>query len=196
MEDLILNCLPAFGGGYVRRLFMIMDKFISLGVPMGHFCLRTDYCFKPTSCWLNPLIEAGWVFYLTVTDAACYHDGHRSLKKMQEDCIREVAIEGKDEEYRKQAIIRVTDAGFDEEVLFDQDQFITTLLRLPEFQRKMTGPEFRNLLGKYYHAQEEKFGLRSGLLATCYKQVFLFLWARLVTARFISTCEALGAGSA
>ncbi len=168
-EDLLLHCMPAFGAGYVRRIYGVLDQVIGKGVPLVIAIAGPVTVSNQHRVWLNPLIEAGWVAYITITDAACYHDGHRSLKKFHDDCIKEVAIEGMDEEYRKEAIIRVTDAGFDEEVLFDQDKFITTLLRLPEFQRTMTGPEFRNLLGKYYHAQEQKFKIRSGLLATCYK---------------------------
>src|SRR5204862_6808623 len=34
----------------------------------------------------------------------------------------------------------------------------------------MTGTELRNLLGKYYAAQEEHHGVAAGLLATCYRQ--------------------------
>jgi deoxyhypusine synthase len=33
----------------------------------------------------------------------------------------------------------------------------------------MTGAEFRNLLGKYYAAQEEAHGVEPGLLSTCYR---------------------------
>jgi deoxyhypusine synthase len=169
MEELIKDCFTVFGGGYIRRIYMILDLMISRGVPLIISVAGPLTVSNQHRTWFNDLIEAGWVAYITVTDAICYHDGHRSLKKFRDDCIKEVQIEGRDEEYRKAGIIRVTDAGFDEEVLFDQDKFITTLLRRPEFQRKMTGPEFRNLLGKYYQAQEKKFGLRPGLLATCYK---------------------------
>src|SRR5580704_9835021 len=71
---------------------------------------------------------------------------------------------------RDEGTIRVTDMAFDEGVLLDQDRFLTAVLSRPEFQRKMTGTELRNLLGKYYAAQEEQHGIESGLLAICHQR--------------------------
>jgi deoxyhypusine synthase len=57
--------------------------------------------------------------------------------------------------------------AFDESVLFDQDRFISACLSLPEFQRKMTGTEFRNRLGRIYGLQEQANHAPEGLLAAC-----------------------------
>jgi len=54
-------------------------------------------------------------------------------------------------------------------VLLDQDRFLTAVLALPEFQRKMSGTELRHLLGKHYAAQEKQNGVQAGLLSTCHK---------------------------
>jgi deoxyhypusine synthase len=59
--------------------------------------------------------------------------------------------------------------AFDEDVLLDQDRFLTAVLTRPEFQHKMTGTELRYRLGAYYAAQEQQNGVRSGLLTTCHK---------------------------
>jgi deoxyhypusine synthase len=59
--------------------------------------------------------------------------------------------------------------AFDEDILLDQDRFLSALLQLPEFQRKMSGPEFRNLLGARYAAQEARTGVEPGLLSTCHR---------------------------
>ena len=97
-----------------------------------------------------PLLETGWVAYLSTTDAVCYHDGHRSLDAHRDGPVFEVPIWGDDGALRDDGTIRVTDMAFDEEVLLDQDRFLSAVLRQPEFQHKMTGTELRYRLGAYY----------------------------------------------
>jgi deoxyhypusine synthase len=63
----------------------------------------------------------------------------------------------------------VTDVGFPEEVLLDQDKFLSACLQLPEFQKKMTGTEMRYRLGGLYAAQERRGRAPHGLLATCHR---------------------------
>jgi len=46
---------------------------------------------------------------------------------------------------------------------------ISAVLQKEEFQKCMTTTERNYLLGKYYAAQEKCFGVKPGLLATCYK---------------------------
>ncbi|MBC7927732.1 MAG: deoxyhypusine synthase family protein, partial [Bryobacteraceae bacterium] len=72
-----------------------------------------------------------------------------------------------DAKLREEGTIRVTDMAFDEEVLLDQDRFLSAVLRLPEFQHRMTGTEMRYRLGRFYAAQEQRNGVPSGLLSTC-----------------------------
>jgi deoxyhypusine synthase len=55
-------------------------------------------------------------------------------------------------------------------VLLEQDEFIRSILRQEEFQRKMSGPEFRSLLGRRYAAQEAANGVSEGLLALCWRK--------------------------
>jgi deoxyhypusine synthase len=57
--------------------------------------------------------------------------------------------------------------AFDEEVLLDQDRFLTAVLSRPEFQRSMTGTELRYRLGTFYAEQERANAVAPGLLATC-----------------------------
>jgi deoxyhypusine synthase len=119
--------------------------------------------------WLIPLLETGWVAYISTTDAVCYHDGHRSLDAYKSGPIHEVPINSNDAALRDEKTIRVTDMAFDEGVLLDQDRFLSAVLSQPEFQRKMTGTEMRYLLGRYYGAQETKNGVPAGLLSTCHR---------------------------
>ena len=64
---------------------------------------------------------------------------------------------------RDDSVIRVTDMGFDESVLLDQDRFLTAVLQRPEFQTKMTGTELRYRLGAFYAEQELRSGVQPGL---------------------------------
>jgi deoxyhypusine synthase len=165
-DELLRCCLPAFGGAYLRRIYTILDSAIGTGCPMTVAVAGPVTVSGQHQAWLIPLLETGWVAYVSTTDAVCYHDGHRSLAGRR-DCVFEVPIFGDDGALREQRIIRVADMAFDEDILFDQDRFLSALLRRPEFQRKMSGTEFRYKLGLWYAAMEKAGGVESGLLATC-----------------------------
>jgi deoxyhypusine synthase len=168
LDDILRFCLPAFGGAYLRRLYTILDDAIGAGCPLTLAIAGPVTVSGQHQAWLIPLLETGWVAYISTTDAVCYHDGHRSLDGHR-DPIYEVPIFGDDAALRDEGTIRVTDMAFDEDVLFEQDRFVTAVLLRPEFQKRMSGTELRYLLGRIYAAQEEKNGIAPGLLATCHR---------------------------
>ncbi len=168
LDDIFRHCLPAFGGAYLRRIYTILDRAIGMGCPITMAVAGPVTVSGQHQVWLIPLLETGWVAYLSTTDAVCYHDGHRSLNAHR-DPVFEVPIFGDDGALRDERTIRVTDMAFDEDVLLDQDRFLTAILQRPEFQKKMTGTELRNLLGRYYSDQEKANGVQEGLLATCHR---------------------------
>ena len=169
LDDLFRHCLPAFGGAFFRRIYEILDRAIGMGCPLTVSIAGPVTVSGQHQTWLIPLLETGWVAYLSTTDAVCYHDGHRSLTAHTNDPIFEVPIWGDDGALRDDRTIRVTDMAFGEDVLLDQDKFLTALLRHPDFQHKMTGTELRYRLGQFYAAQEAKNGVEPGLLAVCHK---------------------------
>jgi deoxyhypusine synthase len=169
LDELFTHCLPAFGGAYLRRIYQILDRAIGEGCPLTLAISGPVTVSGQHQTWLLPLLETGWVAYLSTTDAVCYHDGHRSLDAYKSGPIHEVPIFSDDAALREEGTIRVTDMAFDEGVLLDQDRFVSAVLSRPEFQRKMTATEMRYLLGKYYAAQESQNGVEPGLLATCYR---------------------------
>src|ERR1039458_9230812 len=124
LDELFTHCLPSFGGAFLRRIYQILDRAIGMGCPLTVAVSGPVTVSGQHHTWLIPLLETGWVAYLSTTDAVCYHD---------------------------------------------QDRFVTAVLALPEFQRKMAGTELRFLLGKYYAAQEQQNGVTGGLLSTCYR---------------------------
>ena len=167
LDEVFRHCLPAFGGAYLRRIYTILDRAIGEGCPLTLSIAGPVTVSGQHQAWLIPLLESGWVAYLSTTDAVCYHDGHRSLNEHKHGPVHEVPIFGDDRALRDEKTIRVTDMAFDEDVLLDQDRFLTAVLSLPEFQKKMTGTELRNKLGKFFGAQEERNGVVPGLLSTC-----------------------------
>ncbi|MEP6715189.1 MAG: deoxyhypusine synthase family protein [Terriglobia bacterium] len=169
LHEIFEHCLPAFGGAILRRVFTILDRAITQGCPITLSIAGPVTVSAQHQAWLIPLLETGWVAYISTTDAVCYHDGHRSLNAHTKDAVYEVPIFGDDGALRDEGVIRVTDMGFAEEVLLDQDKFLTAVLSLPEFQKKMTGTELRNRLGSLYAQQERRNNVQPGLLATCHK---------------------------
>src|SRR6267154_1808445 len=169
LEEIFTHCLPAFGGAYLRRIFQILDQAIGMGCPLTLAISGPVTVSGQHHTWLNPLLETGWVAYLSTTDAVCYHDGHRSLKEHVGDTVFEVPIFGDDGALRDEKTIRVTDMAFDEQVLLDQDAYLSRILRLPEFQKKMAGTELRYLLGGHYAEQEKQYQVAEGLLACCHR---------------------------
>jgi len=167
LDALFEGSLPAFGAAYLRRVWTLLDEAIGKGLPMTLAISGPVTVSGQHYTWLGPLLDTGWFCLLSTTDAVCYHDGHRALTGAREHPFHEVPIFGDDGALRDEAIIRVTDVGFDESVLLDQDRYLRALLRRPEFQRKMTGTEFRYLLGKAFEAEERKHGVPEGLLALC-----------------------------
>jgi deoxyhypusine synthase len=167
VHEIFENCLPAFGGAILRRVYAILDRAIEKNCPITLSIAGPITVSGQHQAWLIPLLETGWVAYISTTDAVCYHDGHRSLNAHLKDPIYEVPIFGDDGALRDEKVIRVTDMGFDEEVLLDQDKFLAAVLSRPEFQKKMTGTELRYRLGSFYGAQEQRNGVEPGLLSTC-----------------------------
>jgi deoxyhypusine synthase len=168
LHELITHCFPAFGGAFLRRIYTILDQAIGMGCPITLAISGPITVSGQHQAWLIPLLETGWIGYLSTTDAVCYHDGHRSLNA-HKDPIFEVPIWGDDGALRDDRTIRVTDMAFDEDVLLDQDRFLTAILQLPEFQHSMTGTELRYRLGAIYAEQERTAAVDPGLLATCHR---------------------------
>jgi len=165
VHEIFEHCLPAFGGAILRRVYTILDRAMAAGCPLTISIAGPITVSGQHQAWLIPLLETGYVAYLSTTDAVCYHDGHRSLNEHSVDPIYEVPIFGDDGQLRDEGVIRVTDMGFDEAVLLDQDKFLAAMLTRPEFQKKMTGTELRYKLGAHYAAQEKATGVQPGLLS-------------------------------
>ena len=190
LAELLSECLPSFGGGYLRRIWTLLDEAIGKGLPMTLSVSGPVTASGQHHSWLNPLLDTGWFCMISTTDAVCYHDGHRSLEGANEDSLFEVPIDGDDTALREADIIRITDIGFKEKLLLDQDAFIQDCLSSAEFQRRMSGTEMRNLLGARYAEAEAARGVREGLLALCERKAIpIFVGAPSDGSVFLSSMK-------
>ena len=164
--DVITHMFPAYVGRQERTAFELMRRAV-----------REDCCTFLTfsgamtpaglhqSC-LIPLLDRGLVDVITTTGANLYHDAHRVIGHR----IREIEPNAGDLQYRLARVIRIYDLGFWEETLLETDKLFSAILRLPEFQKKMTTVELHYLLGKHVAAIEEALGVESpSLLSTAYR---------------------------
>ena len=170
LDQLLEGSLPAFGGAWLRRVWQLLDEAIGKGLPMTLSVSGPVTLSGQGRTWLNPLLDTGWFLLVSTTDAVCYHDGHRALNGAPDHPFFHVDVHGNDGALRDDRTIRVTDVGFSEEVLLEQDAYLRSVLRQPEFQRRMSGTEFRYLLGRRYAAQETQNEVPEGLLALCWRK--------------------------
>jgi len=165
--ELLDHAFGAYVGRQERTAFELMRR--SLEEDASIF-LTLSGAMTPAglhqSC-IIPLVDAGAISVISTTGANLYHDAHRVMRHH----IREVNPTAGDLQYRRARIIRIYDLGFDEEVLLDTDRLFSAIIRKPEFQRKMTTPQFHFLLGKHLDAIEEELGVEQpSLLSTCYRR--------------------------
>jgi deoxyhypusine synthase len=170
LDELLEGSLPSFGGGFLRRIWQLLDEAVGRGVPMTLSVAGPVTASGQHYAWLNPLLDSGWFAWVSVTDAICYHDLHRALETVRESDFHEVPIFGDDGQLRDEAVIRITDIGFPEDVLLDTDLFLREVLKRPEFQRRMSGPQFRNALGAVAAQAEAATEAREGFLALCQRK--------------------------
>ncbi|MEX1024076.1 MAG: deoxyhypusine synthase family protein [Planctomycetota bacterium] len=190
LDQIFEDALPAFGGAQLRRVWQLLDEAIGRGIPMSLAVSGPVTLSGQAQTWLNPLLDTGWFFLISTTDAVCYHDGHRALDDAQAHPFFHVPIFGDDGGLRDERTIRVTDVGFDEDVLLEQDRFLRACLRQPEFQQPMSGPEFRNKLGARFAAQERHNEVAEGLLALCWRKAIpIFVGAPADGSVFLNSVD-------
>jgi deoxyhypusine synthase len=174
-RELLAHSFSAYVGRQERTAFELMRRsmeedasiFLTLSGAMTPAGLHQ-------SC-LIPLIERGVLSALTTTGANLYHDAHRIIGH----AIREVNPNAGDLALRLARVIRIYDLGFWEEALLDTDRLFSALMQGPDYQRRMTTPEFHALLGRDIGRMERALGvgreggrgeaIQPSLLGACYR---------------------------
>ncbi|GAC1547173.1 MAG: deoxyhypusine synthase [Myxococcales bacterium] len=174
-RELLGHAFSAYVGRQERTAFELMRRSIEEDASIF---LTLSGAMTPAglhqSC-IIPLIERGILSVLTTTGANLYHDAHRIIGH----AIREVNPNAGDLALRLARVIRIYDLGFWEEALLDTDRLFSALMQGPDYQRRMTTPEFHALLGRDIGAMEKALGIgvrgakgalaQPSLLSTCHR---------------------------
>jgi deoxyhypusine synthase len=165
-HELLEHAFSAYVGRQERTAYELMRRSIEEDCSIF---LTLSGAMTPAglhqSCFI-PLIERGILSCLTTTGANLYHDAHRIIGH----AIREVNPNAGDLALRLARVIRIYDLGFWEEALLDTDRLFSALMQGPEYQRKMTTPEFHALLGRDIGKMEKALGVQQpSLLSSCFK---------------------------
>jgi deoxyhypusine synthase len=125
---------------------------------------------------LVPLMEAGFIDYLSSTGANLYHDLHFDLGLPLYRGMPEVASGAHDVALRKDGIIRVYDVLFPADVLYKTDEWVYRVMMAPEFRKRMSGSELHHLIGKYALATARKVGVEKPSLLAVAHELDLPIW--------------------
>lgn len=114
------------------------------------------------SC-IVPLIEHGFIDWISSTGANLYHDTHFG--------IGEKLYKGSpfvnDVELKKSNVVRIYDVLFDFQVLVNTDKFYYKILLEEEFQKEMSSSELHHLVGKYVLEREKALEIEGASILGC-----------------------------
>jgi deoxyhypusine synthase len=167
VPELISNAFTAYNGGRLREACELLTRKmlapdVTVGMSLSGALTPAGY---GTSC-LVPLIEAGMIDWITSTGANLYHDTHHAIGLK----LHTGSPFWDDVALREEGVVRIYDIVFDYTVLLETDKFYRRLLRLPEFQRSMSTPEFHYRVGRWVAAVEDRLGLTGiSLLAAAFR---------------------------
>ena len=165
---LIENYFNAYNAARLREACQTFARMIDAGATIG---VSISGALTPAglSSVLVPLIQRGYIDYLSSTGANLYHDLHFDLDLPLYRGSPDVATGAHDVQLRKEGIIRVYDVLFPADVLFKTDEWVYRVLMSPEFAKTLSGSELHHKLGKYALETAKKAGVsKPSLLAVCH----------------------------
>jgi deoxyhypusine synthase len=118
---------------------------------------------------LTPLIERGFIDYISSTGANLYHDLHFDLGLDLYRGGAGVATGSMDVQLRDEKVIRVYDVLFEADVLYKTDDWLYRVMTADEFRGRMGTAELHHKIGKYAMETARKTGAKPSILATCYE---------------------------
>jgi deoxyhypusine synthase len=166
---LIDTYFNAYNAARLREACQTFARMIDGGATIG---VSITGALTPAglSSVLVPLLQNGFIDYVSSTGANLYHDLHFDLGLALYRGMPEVASGAHDVTLRKDGIIRVYDVLFEADVLYKTDEWVYRVMMAPEFGKRMSGSELHYLIGKYALATAKKTGVdRPSLLAACHE---------------------------
>src|SRR3954470_13641495 len=166
---LIENYFNAYNAARLREACQTFARMVDAGTTIG---VSISGALTPAglSSVLVPLIQRGYIDYLSSTGANLYHDLHFDLDLPLYRGGPDVATGAHDVKLREDGIIRVYDVLFPAEVLYRTDEWVYRVLMAPEFSRRLSGSELHHGIGKYALETARKAGVKKpSLLAVCHE---------------------------
>jgi len=164
----LIDNMDAYNGGRLRAAcHLLRDRYSKEDVTVG---LSLAGALTPAGLGpstIIPLMNHGFVDWMTATGANMYHDMHFAFDLPMHRGSHTVD----DADLRDKGITRIYDILFDyEDVLMETDRRLREILARPEFQKEMGTREFYHHLGKVLNELEEKNGLgQVSILAAAYR---------------------------
>ncbi|MCX5832579.1 MAG: deoxyhypusine synthase [Deltaproteobacteria bacterium] len=150
----LIDNMDAYNGGRLRAACQLLrDKYSANDVTVG---LSLAGALTPAGLGpaaIIPLMNHGFVDWMTATGANMYHDLHFAFNLPMHRGTHVV----NDVDLRDKGVTRIYDILFDyEDVLMETDRRLRKILLQPEFQKEMGTREFYYHLGKVMNEYEEK----------------------------------------
>ena len=164
----LIDNLDAYNGGRLRAAcHLLKDRYSKEDVTIG---LSLAGALTPAGLGpstIIPLMNHGFVDWLSATGANMYHDMHFAFNLPMHRGSHVVD----DADLRRKGITRIYDILFDyEDVLMETDRRLREILVRPQFQKEMGTREFYHHLGKILDEHEKKNKLgQVSILAAAYR---------------------------
>lgn len=164
----LVDNMDAYNGGRLRAAcHLLRDRYSKEDVTIG---LSIAGALTPAGLGpstIIPLMNHGFVDWLSATGANMYHDLHYAFNLPMFRGSHNVD----DADLRAKGVTRIYDILFDyEDVLMETDRILREILIRPEFQKEMGTREFYHHLGKILDEYEKKNNLgQVSVLAAAYR---------------------------
>ena len=164
----VIDNMDAYNGGRLRAACQLLsEKYSPNDVTVG---LSIAGALTPAGLGpsaIIPLMNHGFVDWLTATGANMYHDLHYAFNLPMFRGSHTV----NDADLREKGVTRIYDILFDyEDVLMETDRRLRKIMLRPEFQKEMGTREFYHHLGKVVNEHERKNKLGEvSVLAAAYR---------------------------
>jgi len=164
----LIDNLDAYNGGRLRAACHLMRDHYSrqdVTVGMSLAGALTPAGLGPSA--IIPLMNHGFVDWMTATGANMYHDIHFAFNLPMFRGSHNVD----DADLRDKGVTRIYDILFDyEDVLMETDRRLREILVRPEFQKEMGTREFYYLMGRVLNGHEKAHKLgQVSILAAAYR---------------------------
>ena len=167
ITDLVDHTFLAYNAARLRegcQLFArrMLEEDVTVGVSLSGALTPAGVGISA----LIPLMEHGFIDWMTSTGANLYHDTHYGIGLT----MHQGSPFTDDVVLRDKGIVRIYDIFFDYDVLLKTDAFFRKVLEATEFQQPMSTAEFHYRIGRYVQERERVLGQsRRSVLSTAYE---------------------------